>query len=90
VDKYNDFVVLDLEEGLDRQTIKELLLEVARSLAEGYGAGTILLNEHGDQVWPGFWTEYDDDGTIKIPVVKSWSGFRKAAAVEEYAEEYYA
>ena len=81
----NDFVSVDLEEGLDIQTIKDALLDVAESLAEGYGAGTIALYDF--TVYPGFWTEYDSEGTIKIPVMKDWSGYLKAAAVTRFAEE---
>lgn len=84
-------VAIELETWVTEERIQKSLEDVARSISQGYGAGTIALD--GYTVYPGFWSLYDKtegEGyfVIRIEHEEGLNDYQIAGAVEAYAKTY--
>jgi hypothetical protein len=84
-------VAIELETWVTAEQIQKSFEDVARSISEGYGAGTIALDEYS--VFPGFWSLYDKvekEGhfVIRIEHEDGLNDYLIAGAVAAYAKTY--
>ncbi|MCS4088565.1 hypothetical protein [Rhizobium sp. BK176] len=84
-------VAIELETWVTDEQIQKSFDDVATAISEGYGAGTIALDDY--TVYPGFWSLYDkeqEDGyfVIRIEHDDGLNDYQIAGAVKSFAKTY--
>ncbi|MCV9964259.1 hypothetical protein OIU34_20445 [Pararhizobium sp. BT-229] len=86
-----EMVAIELETWVTDGQIQQSFEDVAKSISEGYGAGTIALD--GYTVYPGFWSLYDKEEqegyfVIRIEHEDGLNDYQIAGAVTAFAKTY--
>lgn len=84
-------VAIELETWVSDEKIQDSFKDVATAIPEGYGAGTIALDDY--TVYPGFWSLYDKEQengyfVIRIEHPDGLNNFQIAGAVLAFAKTY--
>jgi hypothetical protein len=84
-------IAITLNEGA---SMHDAIIDCARSIIEGYGAGSLTTEEDGEiEAWLGFWTSIPDAGeeydlVIDIPEDMEDDNYIVAGVVRRKAKEY--
>jgi hypothetical protein len=84
-------IAITLSEGA---SMHDAIIDCARSIAEGYGAGSLTTEEDGEiEAWLGFWTSIPNDTeeydlVIDIPEDMKDDDYLVAGLVRRKAKEY--